>query len=261
MSVEVDDKRLPFMEHIRELRSRLISSAAAFFVAAIVAWFLHDEIYDWLTGPYTNAIRALRPEHPTDLSFRGLAEPMVIYLKTALAGGLLLAMPWILLQIWLFVAPGLYGHEKRMAIPFLVFTIIFFAAGVSFCRYVVLEPAMYFLLKIAGPNAEPAIMMEEYYSFTVRLLLVFGLLFELPIAIGFLGVLGLVSSRALWKVWRYALLVSFVVGGVLTPTPDVLTQAALAIPLMLLYFLSIGVVAAIERSRRESPPPPPAAAP
>jgi sec-independent protein translocase protein TatC len=260
MSAEVDDKRLPFMEHIRELRSRMISSALAFLIGATIAWYLHDQIYNWLTAPYSSAISALMPEHSTDLSFRGLAEPMVIYLKTALGGGLLLSMPWILLQIWLFVAPGLYRHEKRMAMPFLTFTVVFFAAGVSFCRYIVLQPAMYFLLKIAGPNAEPAIMMQEYYTFTVRLLLVFGLLFELPIVIGFLGVLGMVSARALWKVWRYALLVSFVVGGILTPTPDVITQLALAGPLMFLYFLSIAVVATIERTRRNRAATPPGTA-
>lgn len=245
---DIDDERLPFTEHLRELRSRTIRAVVAVVAAFAVSWMFHERLFEWLMSPYADAVTSRFPEAPEYLAFKSLLEPFVVYLKTSLSLGVIVAMPYVLLEVWLFVAPGLYRHERRLALPFLLMTCLFFSSGVLFARYVVLQPAITVLMGIAGEAAGPAIMMQEYFSFTTRMLLVFGLLFEMPVAIAFLSALGLVSHRGLIRNWRYAVVVSFLVGAMLTP-PDPLTQVALAVPLSALYLLSIGISYLITKRR------------
>lgn len=247
---DIDDERLPFTEHLRELRTRTIRAVVAVVLAFGVSWLFHERLFEWLMSPYADSVSSAMPDAPEYLAFKSLLEPFVVYLKTSLSLGVIVAMPYVLFEAWLFVAPGLYKHERQLALPFIVLTCFFFGGGVLFARYVVLEPAITVLMGFAGAAASPAIMMQEYFAFTTRMLLVFGLLFELPVAIAFLSALGLVTHVGLIRNWRYAVVISFVVGAMLTP-PDPLTQTALAVPLSLLYILSIGISYLITKRREE----------
>jgi sec-independent protein translocase protein TatC len=245
-----EEKRLPFTEHLRELRTRTLRIVLYVVAGFGIGWAFHESLFLWLMEPYLDAIGAF-DEDATGISFRSLIEPVVVYLKTALVFGALVAMPAVLTELWLFVAPGLYKNERRLAFPFLLASIVFFTGGAAFCRYVVLAPANFVLLGFGGDHATPVIMMEEYFSFTARLLFVFGALFELPVVVSFLSMVGILDHRFLIKHWRIALVAAFVIGAVLTP-PDPLTQIALAVPLVILYGLSIVLAWMISRKRVEA---------
>lgn len=243
------DARAPLRAHIGELRTRLVRAVAALFIGVIAAWFFRETLFDWLMQPYTKAMTERFPEDATQyIEYRSLTEPLVIYLKTSFIGGLLAAMPIILYQIWKFVVPGLYKEERSLATSFLLATVVLFIGGVLFCRYMVLDYVVGFLLNFGATNTTPAIMMSEYFDFTSRILLVFGLLFEMPVVISFLAFLGLVTHTWLFKQWRYAVVAIFIVGAVLTP-PDPVTQTLLAIPLIILYFISIGIAWFFDKRR------------
>lgn len=243
-----EDRELPFAEHLIELRRRVMFAGAFLLLGSIGAWFFHEELFSWLMDPYRVAMAERFPDQQAYIQFQSLIEPIVVYLKTSLLVGLLVTAPLIIHQAWLFVAPGLYDDERRLALPFLVSTFLFFYGGVAFCRYLVLEPAITVLLGFGAVDTSPVIMMQSYFSFTSRILVVFGLVFELPVAIAFMARLGLVSSATLLRNWKYAAVGMVVVGAMLTP-PDPLTQVVLAVPLLLLYFLSIGVAWLFERNR------------
>lgn len=243
-------ERAPLGEHLRELRTRLIRSMVVLVVAVLTAWFFHELLFDWLMEPYTNAMTKKHPDVPHYIEYRALTEPLVVYLKTSAIVGALVATPYVLYELWKFIVPGLYKEERRMATSFLLATLVFFFTGVLFCRYFVLGPAVGMLLSIGATNTSAAIMMNEYFGFTSRMLFVFGLLFELPVVISFLSFLGLISHRTLLKYWRHAVVVMFIVGATLTP-PDPLTQVLLSVPLILLYFISVGV-AWVFTTRREA---------
>ena len=236
--VELDEARLPFTEHLRELRTRTMRMVAYVVVAFVVAWMFRIEIFTWFVQPYHAATISSPDVRFTDLSYISLVEPVVVYLKCTLTASVLVTMPFILTEIWLFVAPGLYRKEKRLAAPFLAFSIVFFLGGVMFCRYLVMQLAIDVLLKFADEPATGIITMGEYFGFASRLFLVFGLFFEMPVAISFFAVLGLVTHKTLIKHWRVAVVGSVIVGAMLTP-PDPITQLALAVPMVALYGLSI----------------------
>lgn len=242
------EKRLPFSEHIRELRTRMLWAMGVVAAAFAVAWGFHEALFDWLMQPYGAAVGRVHPEAPQLLQYRSLVEPFIVYLKTSLMIAIIASMPWVFYQIWLFVAPGLYAREKRVALPFLLASIVCFFGGVAFCRYLVLELAIEVLLKMGGVNTSAAIMMQEYFSFTTVLLLAFGAFFELPVVIAFLSLLKFVTSAQLIKAYRYAVVAAFVIGAIM-PSPDIFTQSALAVPLIVLYTVSIGIAWFIERAR------------
>jgi sec-independent protein translocase protein TatC len=267
-----DERRMPFLEHLRELRTRIIYSGVTIIVSFIVAWNFHIEIFDWLIEPYNLAIKAMpRPLHQFVLSrvpdsgisidleqipiirYQDLVSPFFVYLKTSLLAAVFISVPVLFWQLWSFISPGLYPSERRLAAPFVIGTTVFFAAGVLFCRYVVLTAAVVVLLSIGAENTEAMIMMKDYFALVSRFLLVFGLVFEMPILVMFLALLGFVTHKTLIKHWKPALVLTFVVGAILTP-PDPFTQIALALPLMALYALSIGVayVFSLRRERRNA---------
>ena len=251
---ELDEKRLPFTEHLRELRSRTMRASGYFIVAILVAWLFHEELFVWIKAPFDVGALAAGVSEDGLLAFRGVTEPVIVYLKVAAIVGGLAAMPFVLLEAWLFVAPGLYKRERRLALPFLFASVVCFLGGVAFCRYVVLEPAITVLLGMGGTGTEATIMMAEYLSFTATMLFIFGLMFELPVATSFAAVLGLVSHRGLIRNWKYAVVGAFIVGAMATP-PDPLTQVALAVPLCLLYGLSILLAYLITTSRGQGAQP------
>ncbi len=249
---------MPFLEHLRELRGRIVVCLVAVIVCFIAAWVVHEEIFDWLSEPYCSAIASL----PLDFTRAVLAsvpgsgvaiqeatcalhqiepaEAFFVYLKASLLIAVIVAVPIIFWQMWLFIAPGLYQNERRLAAPFVIGTTFFFYIGTLFCRYIVLEPAMKVLLGIGVADADPIISMQGYFGLTSRFLLVFGAVFETPIIISFLALFGFVTHVSLIKHWRVSLISAFVLGAMLTP-PDPFTQTVLALPLIVLYVFSIGV--------------------
>ena len=249
---ELDETRLPFTEHLRELRTRTIRMVLYVVAGFGLAWTFREDVFGWYVQPYYFATASATGVRFPDLSYISVIEPIVVFLKCSLSAAVLLAMPLVLTEVWLFVAPGLYKKEKRLAGPFLGSSILFFVGGVLFCRYLVMELAIDVLLKFGADSAAAIITMSEYFSFASRLFLVFGLFFEMPVAISFFAVLGLVTHHTLIKHWRIAVVGSVIVGAMLTP-PDPITQLALAVPMVALYAVSIGLAYLITTARNGEP--------
>ncbi len=240
-------KELSLTEHLAELRTRLIRSIAAVAVGFCISYAFIEPIFAMLSRPLE---KVLPPG--TSLIFTSYPEAFFTYLKLALVCGIFIASPFILYEIWAFVAPGLYEHEKKWALPFVVFSSIFFVGGAFFGYIVVFPAAFNFLAGYAGRDLKLLPSVSEYFSLTIKLLLGFGAAFELPIFMVFMALIGLIDARMLRKNRKYALLIIFILAAVLTPTPDVVNQCLLAAPLLILYEISIFLVALIGK-RRESP--------
>lgn len=236
--------RMTLLEHLEELRRRILISIVAVVIAFLACWAYAPRIFHWLERP----ILQFLPEGEK-LAFTALADPFLLYIKVALLAGVFVASPVILWQVWLFIRPGLYRHERRMAAPFLVFTTLFFVAGGYFGYRVAFPMVVRFLLGV-GQEFRQVITIQSYFAMLSKILLGLGLVFELPILIFFLARLGLVTARGMLRVFRWAVLAVFVVAAVITPTPDIATQTVFAVPMLLLYLLGV-IVAALFGKRRE----------
>ena len=229
---EPDDK-IPFTAHLEELRKRLIICFVAVAVGFVACYAFKEKLFQILTQPLISVM------HQGDtLIYTGLPEAFFTFLKVSFLGGLMLASPVIIYQFWMFVAPGLYDREKRLLLPIVFLSTIFFVGGALFGYFVVFPFGFQFFLGFATETIRPMPSMKEYLSFSAKLLLAFGLVFELPLVITFLARLGIVSVEFLKKNRKYAILLFFVGAAILTP-PDVVTQIMMAVPLMLLYEISI----------------------
>ena len=253
----VDDARMSFLEHLYDLRNRLRAAALIFIVATIVSFFFAQKYFDILTRPARVAWTAALGREPTFV-FTNPTEPFWVYTKLSLYAAIMFASPAVIWQLWKFVAPGLYRKEKRMAMTVTVATAACFIGGAVFGYLLISKPALTFLFGLAETftgtlpfKIEPMVKMEELVGFMLAMLLGTGVAFELPVVLAVLGWLGLVTSRGLWKFNKYALILSAVVGGVLTPGPDILSQLLMAGPLFGLFNVSIVVVWMIERTRRK----------
>jgi len=253
----VDDARMSFLEHLYDLRNRLRAAALIFIVATIVSFFFAQKYFDILTRPARAAWTAALGREPTFV-FTNPTEPFWVYTKLSLYAAIMFASPAVIWQLWKFVAPGLYRKEKRMAMTVTVATAACFIGGAVFGYLLISKPALTFLFGLAETftgtlpfKIEPRVKMAELVGFTLAMLLCTGGAFELPVVLAVLGWLGLVTSRGLWKFNKYALILSAVVGGVLTPGPDILSQLLMAGPLFGLFNVSIVVVWMIERTRRK----------
>jgi sec-independent protein translocase protein TatC len=224
-----------FFEHLEEFRRRLVTSLIALAAAFGVAWSRSEWLFEILARPVR---RYLPPGQ--NLAYTTLTEPFLLYFRVALLGGLILASPIILWQVWLFVAPALYRRERRFAIPFLLGSVFFFLAGCAF-GYLEAFPVVVGFLVGMGANFQAVITINEYLSTASKVILGLGLCFELPILIFFLTRMGVVSERWLLKKFKYAVLIVFIVAAVITPTPDVATQVVFAVPMLLLYLLGIAI--------------------
>ena len=231
------DARMSIMEHLRELRVRVIRSLIAVSVGVAISWTWVEQLFEFLLEP----LRKAAPELSlAQMHHKDLAEPFFVLLKTAMFSGAFLAMPFILYQVWAFIAPGLYSHEKKAVFPFVILSTLFFVFGSGFCYVFVMPEGYKFLLKFALDVSQAELMMSEYLGITTKLLLGFGLIFELPVFSMFLARIGLITHRHLLKYWRYSVVASFIIAAMLTP-PDVVTQMLMAGPMVALYFLSIAV--------------------
>lgn len=233
------DVKMPLTAHLEELRWRLIKVLLAIAVGFAASYNFSDTLFEFLTRP----LLALNNEAlSVHLIGTGVGEAFFTKLKVSLIAALFIASPVILYQFWRFVAPGLYAQEKRYARPFVFFGTFFFVAGASFCYGLVLPVGYrFFIEQYATININPEIRISEYLTFTARMLLAFGVTFELPVFTFFLARVGVVTHQMMLRYTRYAILVIFVVAAVLTPGPDMASQLLMAVPLLVLYALSIGV--------------------
>ena len=235
------DTPMPLTAHLAELRSRLIWCMMALAVGFIVCYGFSDKIVAALQSPVVLVGQPIK----VPLQIIAPAEAFVTYIKVGLIAGLFLVLPFILYQLWKFVAPGLLEHEKKYTVPFLVGSaVLFYGGGVIF--YLVLPFIMHFLLSFAKGDIKAQLSVGYYVTFCVRLMIAFGLVFQLPMVVIFLTQLGLVSSRLLVKNFRYAVVLMFVVAAVLTPTTDPVSLLAMVLPMLLLYGLSILAAKGVE---------------
>ncbi|CAN5922678.1 hypothetical protein BH11MYX3_BH11MYX3_19300 [soil metagenome] len=235
---ELEESRMPFLSHLRELRDRVRNAAIFFILAFVICWYFSGEIYDWLKAPLFHVweVEKLGVPH---IVFGKLTEPFWVDMSIGLWAGIFVASPFIFYQIWRFIAPGLYKKERKTTIAFAVFSAIFFICGALFCYRFVLENLYGFLLGYGDKNLQPMIMMQDYLDLTRDMMLAFGAVFELPLLIYFLAMVGLVTHRSLWKFNRWFVVMAFVIGAILTPSPDVVSQIMMAGPMIILYNLSI----------------------
>jgi len=231
------DVRMPLTAHLEELRTRIIRAFLATAAGGMLAWIVIEHIVSFLLAP----LAALRPGESLIIG-TGVTEAFFTKLKVAAIAGIFLASPIIFYQLWRFVAPGLYERERKVALPFSIAASFFFVTGAAFCYWLVFPVAFtFFLDEFASIGVAAQIRVSEYLSFASRMLLAFGVTFELPVVTFFLARVGLVTHRSLITWWRYAIVIIFIVAAVLTPGPDVASQMMMATPLLILYALSIGV--------------------
>jgi sec-independent protein translocase protein TatC len=235
---------MSLMEHLDELRKRIVHSAIYLFLGFIVAYAFHERLYGIVQAPLDQLHIKLNYTHPMD--------PLNLYLQVALIGGAILSSPFILFQVWLFIAPGLYKKERRLVVPFMAATVGLFLTGASFGYFWVLPGALKILIVGFGSKFQPMVTIEEYTSFFLSVILGLGISFEMPVLIFFLAIFGIVSPQFLWKNIRYAVLAVFIVAAVITPSPDPWTMCIYAIPMMLLYLIGIGVAWWVHPSRRKA---------
>lgn len=228
----------PFVSHLMELRDRLVRSliALALVFGALCLWPGINSLYDLLAAPLTSHLPP-----GTKLIATNVFSPFLVPLKMTLMSAFLVALPYLLYQVWAFVAPGLYSHEKRMVLPLVVSSTVLFFVGVAFCYFVVIPALTSFIVKIAPASVSAAPDIEQYFGTVLTLFLIFGIAFEVPVAVVVLARLGVVSIAQL-RAWRgYFVVGAAIVSAVVTP-PDVISQLSLLIPLIVLY--EIGIVAA-----------------
>jgi sec-independent protein translocase protein TatC len=235
---------MSLMEHLDELRKRIVRSAIYLALGFVVAWYFHDRLVDFIQAPLKNDGKSLNMIHPMD--------GMNLAIHVSLAGGAILASPFILFQVWLFIAPGLYKKEQRFVIPFMAATVGLFLAGAYFGYYWVLPSAMHILLDVFGNKFTSVISIEEYTGFFLSVILGLGISFELPVLIFFLALFGIVSPRFLWRNFRYALLAVFLVAAIICPMPDPVSMCLYAMPLLALYLIGIAVAWWVHPSRRKA---------
>jgi sec-independent protein translocase protein TatC len=231
-------KQMSFLEHLEELRQRLLRSIYAIIVATGVCFYFRDAIYAYLALPLTSTLHELHM--PEKLVYTNPVDPFNLYIKLAIMAGIFLASPFILYQLWLFISPGLYRHEKRYVWPFVLLTSGLFISGGFFAYKLALPKALWFLVEF-GQQFQPMVTINEYWDLAMSIMLGVGVVFELPVVILLLSIFGIVTPRFLWKNFRYAVLATAVVAAAIVPTNDMASIFVVWIPLVGLYVLSIAL--------------------
>jgi sec-independent protein translocase protein TatC len=248
---DIDDRQMPLLDHLIELRNRLMYSCAAILIGFLVCYLFAEDIYAFLVRPLAEIYEGQTGRR---MIYTGLAEAFFTYLKVAFWAGAFITFPFVAAQLWMFIAPGLYRNEKQAFLPFLAATPILFFLGGAMVYYVIFPLAWRFFVSFETPGGEGTLPIElearvgEYLSLVMKLIFAFGLCFQLPVALTLMGRVGLITSQQLAGSRKYAIVGVFVVAAILTP-PDVISQIGLAIPLLALYEISIFVGRMIERKR------------
>jgi len=235
---------MTFLEHLEDLRKRIFYSFLSIVVLIVPAWVFSKDVFQILARPLTQHLPS-----GTKMAFTGLTAPFMLYIKVAFLTALFVASPFIFLQIWLFVAPGLYRKEKKYIIPFVLFTTVFFILGALFGYFIVFPWACRFFLNL-GADFQPVITVDSFFSLTIKILLGIALVFEMPTLIFFLSRMGIVTSRWMIRNFKYAVLAVFIIAAIITPTPDMITQSILAVPMLGLYALSILIAFLFGKERK-----------
>jgi sec-independent protein translocase protein TatC len=243
-----DDIHLSLRDHLMELRNRVKWAVVWLSVGFLACYNYSQQIFHFMMVP---VLRAL-PDGEQALHYSSATEPFFIQLKVALYGGLFAASPAILWQVWAFIAPGLYRSERRKILPFVVAATGFFVAGAAFCYLIILPPAFGFLIQSAGLDIKPVLMMDEQLGLVMSLLLAFGIIFELPLVLTFLSMVGIVDHKFLSKYRRHAIVVNTLIAAIVTPTGDPFNLALMAVPMMACY--ELGVLGAWVFGKKDATP-------
>lgn len=236
-----------FLDHLEELRRRIIYSIISVAVGFCICWWKVEWIYDLMQRPIMDALKANGMAQK--LVYLNPTEPFNLYLKIAALAGLFLTCPFVLYQVWMFISPGLYRKEKKYVVPFMVSTIALFMSGGYFGYRFVYPYALDFLIKF-GKQFQPMITINEYTSLFLSIILGMGLIFEMPILVFFLALMGIISAGFMWKNFRYSILVIFIIAAIVTPTTDILNMCIFAAPMIALYGISIGVAWLVHPKQR-----------
>jgi sec-independent protein translocase protein TatC len=254
---ELEAGRMPFLQHLAELRDRVRNAAIAFVVAFLACWYFSKDIFNWLCAPLFDIwyqhcdvlegpgcvghdlIKAGTSWGPPKLIYTGLTQPFWVDMSVGMWAGIFVASPLIFHQLWQFIAPGLYKRERKIGVTFAISSAIFFVCGALFCFYFALPKLYNFLLSYNSRNLLSLPNIQEYLDLTRDSMLAFGAIFELPLLIYFLAMIGMVTHRSLWKFSRWFIVLSFIIGAILTPGPDVVSQFMMATPMIVLYNISI----------------------
>lgn len=233
---------MSLMEHLEELRARLVRSVAWLVAGMVIAYIFHNPLIAFIQKPLVNIGLTMTMTHPTDA--------INLFIKTALVFGAIFASPFILYQVWLFISPGMYAHERKYVMPFLSITVVLFLAGAWFGYRYVLPGAMVVLIQDFGKNFTHMITIEDYTGFFLAVILGLGICFELPVLIFFLALFGIVDARFLLKHFRYAVLAIFLVAAIICPSPEPTAMCLFAAPMLVLYFLGVAVAFLAHPTRR-----------
>ncbi len=241
-----NEVRATFFEHLTELRKCLIRALLGVAIGMALVGYWSTDIYRWLMLP---VLRSL-PESQRHLIYTGYLEPFMVYLKVALYGGIFASAPYVLYQIWQFIAPALYKREKKVVVPFLFFGTLLFYTGGAFCYFLVMPYAFPALAAIAGQDMMPYLTMREQLTLTLAMIIGFGIVFEVPIILGFLSMIGLVSAEFLAKYRRHAIVVNVALAAIITPTGDPFNLALMAVPMIIFYEIGIILARIVGKKRK-----------
>jgi sec-independent protein translocase protein TatC len=237
--------KMSFLEHLDELRKRLIRSVISVAVGCAIAFIFLERVFDFVTAP----MRSMLPENGS-LVATAPSEYFMLYLKVGALLGLFIALPAVMLQLWLFIAPGLYAHEKKLAIPFVVMSTTLFLAGAAFSHFVAFPWTWKFFMGFMPGYVLPMIRLGDAFSLYTKMLLGFGAIFQMPTIVFFLARMGVVTAGFLIRQTKYAVLIIFILGAVLSPGGDVVSQALMAGPMLVLYAISIGIAWLVAKPKR-----------
>ncbi len=238
------DEKRPFLAHLEELRKRLIICAMAIGIGFAISYIFSKQLFSFLILPLTKVLPA-----ESRLIFTSLPEMFIAYIKVALIAGIILAIPIVFYELWMFLAPALYQREKGYVIPFVLFSSILFVAGSLFGYFIVFPYGFKFFISFATEDIQALPSVKQYFSFAIRLLFAFGVVFEMPVVVFFMTKIGLITPDSMKKFRKFAILCSFILSAILTP-PDVATQIMMALPLIVLYEVSIIISQAVYRKKK-----------
>jgi len=243
---ELDESgRMTIWEHLEELRKRIFISLMTVLVGFVVCWFFREPIFNFVQAPFIQFV-----SKGDKLSFISLTEPFIVYMKVAAVAALVFSSPIIIWQLWLFISPGLYKKERKYALPFIFFATLFFLSGCAFSYYFVFPFACRYFLSV-GESFKQQVRVDDYFSLFSQMILWIGVIFEIPIVAFFLARFGIITHKFLLSKLKYAILIAFIVSAIVTPTPDMVTQTILAIPLIGLYGVSILVAWIFGKERQK----------